>query len=85
MSKLSVEWFKNIPPEKRGSFEEVLRNSGTALNRLREIALEWERELETQEIKPEEFDNPAWAYKQARRIGDRSRIRKLLDLLSFLK
>jgi hypothetical protein len=86
MSKqLSLEWTKGVPDERKASFVEVIRNSTIALNRLYEITEEWEEELNRQEIKLDDFAGPNWAQKQAFRNGDRSRIRKLRELLSFLK
>lgn len=84
MKKLSVEWFKNIPEDKREGFELAIRNSTLALGRLYDILIEWEEELNRAEAKVDDYDTPSWPHKQAHRNGDRSRIRKLRDLLSFL-
>lgn len=85
MRSLSLEWTKGISSEKRFSFEEVIRNSTLALGRLYDLCDEWERELDKAETSLSDFDTPNWALRQAYRNGDRSRIRKLRDLLSFLK
>jgi hypothetical protein len=82
---LSTEWIKTVPQDKREGFEEAVRNSVTALGRLYDLLDEWEEELNRQETKLADFESPNWAVKQAYRNGDRSRIRKLRDLLSFLK
>jgi hypothetical protein len=50
-----------------------------------EILDEWEEDLTRQETKLSDFDTPNWEVRHAYRLGDRSRIRKLRDLLGFLK
>lgn len=85
MRKLSVEWFRGLPEEKKEGFELALRNSSLALGRLYDLLDEWERDLDSAEAKLDDYDNPSWSHKQAHRNGDRSRIRKLRDLLGFLK
>lgn len=85
MRKLSVEWFKGVDPSKRDTFEQAIRNSTVAMSRLYELVDEWEKEIDSAEAKIDDYDNPSWSHKQAHRNGDRSRLRKLRDLLSFLK
>lgn len=84
MRQLSVEWFKGVPEDRRKDFETALRNSTLALGRLYDLLGEWEEELDRAEIKITDYDTPNWSEKAAHRNGDRSRIRKLRDLLSFL-
>lgn len=85
MKALSTEWFRGVSPEKKADFETVIRNSTMALGRLYELLDEWEEEITRAETKISDFDTPNWGERQAYRNGDRSRIRKLRDLLSFLK
>lgn len=85
MSKLSVEWFAGIKPEDKQKFEDTLRNSIVIVRQLNLLLDRWEDELKIAESKLADYETPAWAYKQAHRNGDRSRIRKLRDLLSFIK
>ena len=81
---LSLEWFKGIPPEKKQSFEETIRNSTTVLQQLSNLLDVWEAELDRSESQIADYVSPSWANKQAHRNGDRARLRKLRDLLSFL-
>lgn len=85
MKALSLEWTKGISPEKKADFEAAVRNSVTALGRLYDLCDEWEAELNSKETKISDYDTPNWAVRQAHRNGDRSRIRKLRELLSFLQ
>lgn len=85
MKPLSVEWFTGIKPENKQRFEETIRNSGTMVRQLLALIDKWEAELDTSDCKIADYDTPSWAAKQAHRNGDRSRLRKLRDLLSFLK
>jgi hypothetical protein len=85
MRPLAVDWTKRVPEDRKPAFVETIRNSTTALGRLWEILDEWEDDLTRQETKVSDFDTPNWELRCAYRLGDRSRIRKLRDLLSFLK
>lgn len=80
-----MEWVKALPTEKeRKDFEKILRNSILVLNRLYEILDERQRNLDSQEINPKDFDVPNWAYKQAYRNGQKSILKDLKDLFNFL-
>lgn len=85
MRNLSTEWFSGITAENKQRFEDTLRNSGTMVRQLLVLIDKWEEELDAAESKITDYDNPSWSAKQAHRNGDRSRLRKLRDLLSFLK
>jgi len=79
-------WTKHLgKPEEKERFEKVLRNSTIVLSRLLEILEEEENLLDNQETSPSQFDNPSWAHKQAFRLGEKSRIKKLKDLLGFIQ
>ena len=83
---ISLEWVKNLKTDKeKKDFEEVLRNNTMVADRLLELLDEWEEQLHSKDAKETDFDTPNWAVKQAYRIGDKSRIRKLRDLFSFRK
>lgn len=83
---LPLEWTKNLKTDQeKQDFESLLRNSTRVMSRLRSILDDWEKELTQREYAPNDYDSPAWGYKQAHRNGERSRIKKLKDLLSFLK
>lgn len=81
---LPLEWLKSLHTDKeRQDFEEVLRNSTMVVDRLIELLDEWDAELTNKDLKETDFDTPNWEVKQAARIGDRRRIKKLRDLFSF--
>lgn len=81
---ISLEWLRSLKTDKeREDFEAVLRNSTMVVDRILEILSEWEDELNSKDLKETDFDTPNWDMKQAARIGDRRRIRKLRDLFSF--
>lgn len=82
--KLSLEWFRgNHKPADKEKLEQALRNSTYVLSKLLEVCDGWEQDLLRQSLSAADYDTPSWAYKQAHRNGDLSRIRKLKDLLSF--
>jgi hypothetical protein len=81
---ISLEWFKNVPQDKRKDYETIIRNSTIMARRLLELCDEWEEDLNRSESKITDYDSPSWGAKQAHRNGDRSRIRKLRELFSFL-
>lgn len=84
MKPLSLVWTKHLKdPEKKSGLEGAIRNSATALGRLRDILLEEDGILSSSQISQPDND-ASWAFKQAHISGERLRIRKVLDLLSFL-
>lgn len=84
MSGIPLEWLKSLHTDKeRQDFEEVLRNSTMVVDRLIELLDEWDADLTNKDLREADFDTPNWEVKQAARIGDRRRIKKLRDLFSF--
>lgn len=81
----SVEWFRGLSEAEKEKFTGVLYADRIVLGRLLALAEEWEDELNRQETTIADYNTPNWAVRQAHRNGDRSRIKKLKDLLSFLK
>lgn len=82
---MDTRWFSDLPLEKQEDFKKLLTNSQTVLGRLLQIIEDDERGLERQETTIKDFDDTNWSHKQAFRNGDRSRIRKMKDLLSFVR
>jgi hypothetical protein len=83
---LNIKWVEHIKEmDLRQDFEASVRNDTTVLSRLREILVEMEKSLDKVELSPTQFDNPNWQYKVAFDRGDRSRINKVIELLSFLE
>lgn len=84
MKPLSTAWTRHLKDaDRKEKLEGAIRNSQTALTRLRDILREDEAGLSVQQIHPPDSD-ASWAYRQAHIAGERFRIRKMLDLLSFL-
>lgn len=80
----SVQWTKHIKDEKdRKEFLQILANSTTVLNRLRNILIEEMSGIDNSEYSVDDFDSPSWSHKQAFRNGERARIKKLIDLLTI--
>lgn len=84
MRQPSTEWYTGMTPEQKASFEKVLRGNTLLLDRLIDILNRWENELIREETSKDDFTE-GWAYKQAARNGDKRRIHKLRDLVSFFK
>lgn len=84
MKPLSTAWTKHLKdPEKKANLEGAVRNSVAALTRLRDLLLEEDAALSNNQVFQPDND-ASWAFKQAHLSGERLRIRKVLDLLSFL-
>lgn len=84
MKPLSTAWTKHLKDAaKKAALEGAIRNSGAALTRLRDLLREEDAALSNLQISQPDND-ASWAFKQAHISGERSRIRKALDLLSFL-
>ena len=84
---LPAPWVRHLPAQDTDhikQFEAAVRNSTVALGRLQDLLKEELEQIERSESSDTQFDTPNWDYHQAYRNGDRSRIRKLLYLLSFM-
>lgn len=81
----SATWTKIFEdPKQQEDFEDTLRRSSVALRRLKQI-LEQELEaVQDADCTIKDFDNPNWTYLQAARIGEKTRLKKILLLLDFL-
>jgi len=80
---LSIEWTKHISdPKAKKDFEAAVRNSTLALGRLSDILKE--RESEAMKVKPRDYDNPSWAYKQADDNGYLRCLRELSLLINSI-
>mgnify|MGYP006276020863 CR=1 FL=1 len=80
---LATVWTKTAKDsEKRKALEDAIRNSTTALGRLKDILIEDDKILSNSQIMAPDKD-PSWALTQAHISGERLRIKKILDLLSF--
>jgi hypothetical protein len=81
---LSTAWTKHLrDPKKKSDLEGAVRNSTAALSRLRDLLREEEGSLSASQVSQPDND-ASWAFRQAHISGERARIRKMLDLLSFL-
>lgn len=84
MKPLSTAWTKHLrDASKKKSLEDAIRNSSAALTRLRDLLKEEDATLNSLQISQPDGD-ASWAFRQAHLSGERLRIRKILDLLSFL-
>lgn len=83
MKPLSTAWTKHLKDQRKADLEGAIRNSSAALTRLRDLLREEDAALSNLQISQPDND-ASWAFKQAHISGERSRIRKVLDLLSFL-
>ena len=78
-------WLQNLPQEQKEATAKVLRHSinGVLPTRLREILQHKIKEITSNELRTEVFDNPNWAYKQAHSNGMIKALTNILDLLNF--
>lgn len=85
LARPSATWTKNLEDEAvQLDFEDTLRRSSVALRRLKEILEQDLQALSDADCTTKDFDNPVWAYQQAARIGEKTRLKKTLLLLDFL-
>lgn len=82
--KLNTRWTQHIRDKgKKIEFEKTIIASTTMRERLLEILDEEEKQLDTTATSIKDFETPAWAYKQAFILGEKSRIKRLRDLLEL--
>ncbi len=82
----SAIWTKSIEdPKEQENFEDILYRSATALRRLKEIL---EKELQAvidADCTMKDIEESAnWTLLQAARVGEKTRLKKTLQLLDFL-
>lgn len=82
-SKVSTEWLRDLSQDDKERFIKSLLADKLILPKLLDILEEKEGSLDTQENKIEDFDDSAWAYKQAFRNGQRSVYLQIKKLISF--
>lgn len=70
-------WFRGLPEKDQEEIRKWLSTSHL-VERLREIVLSFDRDAQ---IPPTDYDNPAWAYKQAHHNGEKHAYAKVLKLL----
>lgn len=86
MTNLPVQWTKHLKdPQSKKKFEDTVRASRTALERLYEILQEKEGTLNRTETTVQDFDQPNWAHKQAFRNGQKASLKEMRELLDFIK
>jgi hypothetical protein len=84
MRALSTEWARHLDGQDKQNFEDLVRNTVTVLSRLRAILEDKEASVYKTEASESEYDNPAWAYKQAHLNGKLAAYRELKTLTNFL-
>lgn len=78
-----VSHLSNQDQDSKANFESAVRNSTTALYRLKDILLEDLDAIERVENSEKQFEDPNWSHKQAFWNGQRSRLHSILSLLNF--
>lgn len=83
--QIPLDWVKNLKDEQqRSDFEYLVRNSTQVLTRLKEILVEKEQGILSQDLAIQDYDSPSWGYKQAHRNGQRSALKQITDLIGFI-
>jgi hypothetical protein len=81
---MMTAWTKRIKNEtEKAEYAASLRNSRWILDDLSLILIEMERELDTAELNPNQYDSPNWEYRQADLIGQRRILRKVKRIINL--
>ena len=83
MRSLPLEWTKNLTKEDKANFESLLRNSTSVSTRL--VNLLKEKIDESRKTNKADYDSPAWAYKQADRLGYERALTDIIALFNFME
>lgn len=78
MSQYKEIWFRGLSADDKDLLKRQISNSLIA-DRLREIILEWERNLPVTQA---DYDSPSWAYRQAHQNGMSEILNKLKSILT---
>lgn len=81
--KYVSKWTDGLDPKSKAEIEYGLKHVPPILKRLKEMLQKDLAEVEGLEIKVSDYASPSWAYLQAHRNGEKARLKKTLDLLSF--
>ncbi|MBV1929281.1 MAG: hypothetical protein KUG81_07195 [Gammaproteobacteria bacterium] len=72
-------WVQHLKdPQERAKFKQTLKNSRTAIDKLREIVYN-----STKEQKEADYDCPSWSHKQAHLNGYNEAIQSFLEVLDL--
>lgn len=87
MKSLPTPWIRHLKDQsKKEEFEQAVRASSTALNRLYDLVTEKEADIYNHETSAVvDFNDPSWAFKQAFRNGQKSSLKEIRQLLEFIK
>jgi hypothetical protein len=74
------DWTKNLKAEEKERFKNSVYGSKLVLDRLDELLLEYEHDLEKGEI---DYNSPNWDYRQADANGYRRCLKKIRTLITL--
>lgn len=83
--RLSGKWTERMEPSEASKFKDALFADRYILGRLYAILEEFEESLDNGDLSIDEYNSPSFPYLKADRNGERRGIRKVKQLLSFLK
>lgn len=76
-------WTDHLPDGQKDRFKTVVQSSRAALDRLSQILVEREKQLERSELRPEAYNNSNWAYLQAHRNGFKQALNQIQELINL--
>lgn len=85
MSRICVDWFKNLQKDQQEDFKTYVRNSTQLIDQLRYIIENYEHEIYEEECKESSYEVSDWTYLQAHRNGKKEILRKLKKLTDHIK
>lgn len=78
------KWTEPFDPIRKEEFKRLLYADKEILGRLYAIIEEFEKSLDQKELSIEEYQNAAFPYLKADRIGERRGLNKIKQLLQFV-
>lgn len=82
--QLNTAWTQQIKDQKaREDFAVIVRNSTLLLTRMKEIIEDRERQLNNSSFSDDDFKDPNWSHKLAKRIGRLAELKLMKDLIPF--
>lgn len=85
MSKLPIVWTQHLKDkEAKDKFEQTLRHTTLVLTRLQDVIYSYKAGMDRADNSLDQFDQPAWPYRQAWANGKRAAFDDILRLLEFL-
>jgi hypothetical protein len=80
---MKIQWIANLKEEDKKDFTNLLHNSTTVIDRLKEIVDQEIKSIDRTENSSSSYETPGWSHKQAFLNGKRAALEDIKQLLTI--